>query len=70
MSVATEAGLHGTIRPVTFTLTTERKGTQIDAVGHILVTFADWNIANPSFAGFVTTQDYGQLEFLLVFDKS
>jgi polyisoprenoid-binding protein YceI len=62
--------LHGTTRPVTFTLTTERKGAQIDAVGHILVTFADWNIANPSFAGFVTTQDYGQLEFLLVFGKS
>jgi polyisoprenoid-binding protein YceI len=62
--------LHGTTRPVTFTLTTERKGAQIDAVGHILVTFANWNIANPSFAGFVTTQDYGQLEFLLVFGKS
>lgn len=62
--------LHGTTRPVTFTLTTERKGAQIDAVGHILVTFANWNIANPSFAGFVTTQDYGQLEFLLVFSKS
>ena len=61
--------LHGTTRAVTFTLTAERKGAQIDAVGHILVTFADWNIQNPSFAGFVTTQDYGQLEFLLVFDK-
>ncbi len=62
--------LHGTTRPVTFTLTTERKGAQIDAVGHIRVLFSDWNIQNPSFAGFVTTQDYGQLEFLLVFDKS
>jgi polyisoprenoid-binding protein YceI len=62
--------LHGTTRPVTFTLTAERKGAQIDAVGHIRVLFADWNIQNPSFAGFVTTQDYGQLEFLLVFDKS
>ena len=62
--------LHGTTRPVTFTLTTERKGAQIDAVGHIRVLFSNWNIQNPSFAGFVTTQDYGQLEFLLVFDKS
>jgi polyisoprenoid-binding protein YceI len=62
--------LHGTSRAVTFTLTAERKGAQIDAVGHILVVFSDWNIQNPSFAGFVTTQNYGQLEFLLVFDKS
>ena len=61
--------LHGTSRAVTFTLTAERKGAQIDAVGHILVVFANWNIQNPSFAGFVTTQNYGQLEFLLVFDK-
>jgi len=57
-------------RLVTFTLTTERKGTQIDAVGHIQVLFSTWNIENPSFAGFVTTQNYGQLEFLLVFNKS
>jgi polyisoprenoid-binding protein YceI len=62
--------LHGTTRPVTFTLTAERKGAQIDAAGHIQVLFSNWNIANPSFAGFVTTQDYGQLEFLLVFSKS
>ena len=62
--------LHGTSRPVTFTLTAERKGTQIDVVGHIRVLFSDWNIQNPSFAGFVTTQDYGLLEFLLVFGKS
>ena len=63
-------GLHGTSRPVTFTLTAERKGSQIDVVGHIRVLFSDWNIQNPSFAGFVTTQNYGQLEFLLVFGKS
>lgn len=62
--------LHGTTRPVTFTLTAERKGAQIDAVGHIRVVFADWNIQNPSLGGFVTTQNYGQLEFLLVFGRS
>ena len=27
--------------------------------------FADWDIRNPSFAGFVTTQNHGVLEFLL-----
>jgi hypothetical protein len=34
------------------------------------VLFSDYGTANPGFAGFVTTQDYGLLEFLLVFGKS
>jgi hypothetical protein len=32
------------------------------------VLFSDFNIQNPSFAGFVTTQDH--VLFLLVFDKA
>ena len=62
--------LHGTTRAVAFTLTAERKGGQIEVVGDIPVRFADYNIQNPSFAGFVTTQDHGLLEFLLVFDRT
>jgi polyisoprenoid-binding protein YceI len=62
--------LHGATRAVTFTLTAERKGAQIEVAGDIPVLFADYNIANPSFAGFVTTQDHGLLEFLLVFVKA
>jgi polyisoprenoid-binding protein YceI len=62
--------LHGATRPVTFTLTAERKGSQIEVSGDIPVLFSDYGIANPSFAGFVTTQDHGLLEFLLVFGKS
>jgi hypothetical protein len=34
------------------------------------VPFAEWGISNPSFAGFVTTQDHGLLEFLLVLGSS
>ena len=62
--------LHGTTRAVTFTLTAERKGSQIEVSGDIPVLFADYNIQNPSFAGFVTTQDHGLLEFLLVFNMT
>ena len=62
--------LHGTARAVTFTLTAERKANQIEVAGDIPVLFSDYNIANPSFAGFVTTQDHGLLEFLLVFTKA
>src|ERR1039458_877543 len=67
--------LHGTTRAVTFTLTAERVaakngGAQIEVAGHIPVLFSDYNIANPSFGGVVTTQDNGLLEFLLVFSKT
>ena len=62
--------LHGTTRAVTFTLTAERKGAQIEVSGQIPVLFSDYNIQSPSLAGFVTTQDHGLLEFLLVFTRS
>jgi polyisoprenoid-binding protein YceI len=62
--------LHGTTKPVTFTLQAELKNGQIDIVGDIPVLFSDYNIENPSFAGFVTTQDHGTLEFLLVLNRS
>jgi polyisoprenoid-binding protein YceI len=62
--------LHGHTRPVTFTLTAERTGTQIRASGSIPITFADWDIPNPGFAGFVTTQNHGVLEFLLVLNRA
>jgi hypothetical protein len=60
---------------VTFTLTAERStakdgGAQIEVVGHIPVLFSDYNVQNPSVGGFVTTQDHGLLEFLLVFTKA
>ena len=66
--------LHGTTRAVTFTLTAERSaakngGADLEVAGDIPVLFSDYNIQNPSFAGFVTTQDHGLLEFLLVFTK-
>jgi polyisoprenoid-binding protein YceI len=67
--------LHGVTRTVTFTLTAERStakdgGTQLEVAGDIPVLFSDYNIQNPSVGGFVTTQDHGLLEFLLVFSKA
>jgi polyisoprenoid-binding protein YceI len=62
--------LHGTTRAVTFTLTAERKGANIEVAGDIPVLFADYDIQNPSIGGFVTTQNHGLLEFLLVFSKA
>ena len=62
--------LHGTTRPVTFTLNAERTASGIEVSGSIPVLFATWHIPNPSFAGVVTTQDHGLLEFLLTLRKS
>jgi polyisoprenoid-binding protein YceI len=61
--------LHGHTRSVTFTLNAERTATTIEVQGSIPVLFSDWGISNPSIGGFVTTQDNGLLEFLLVSRK-
>ena len=62
--------LHGHTRQVTFPLQAERTGGKIEVSGSIPVTFAKWGISNPSFAGFVTTENHGVLEFLLDFSQS
>jgi polyisoprenoid-binding protein YceI len=61
--------LHGATKAVTFPLQAELKNGQIEVLGDIPVLFSDYNIANPSFAGFVTTQNHGILEFLLIFKQ-
>jgi polyisoprenoid-binding protein YceI len=62
--------LHGHARTVIFPLQAEWTGAGIDISGSIPVVFADWGITNPSFAGFVTTQNHGLLEFLVKFGKA
>ena len=62
--------LHGHTRQVTFGLSAERTAAQIRISGSIPIKFADWDIPNPSFAGFVTTQNHGVLEFLLVLRRA
>lgn len=62
--------LHGQTRPVTFPLSAERTSSQIELSGSIPVLFSHWDIPNPSFTGFVTTQNHGVLEFLLKLARS
>jgi polyisoprenoid-binding protein YceI len=59
--------LHGQTRLVTFPLKAERTGSAIEVQGSIPVLFSKWGIPNPSFTGFVTTQNHGVMEFLLDF---
>jgi polyisoprenoid-binding protein YceI len=62
--------LHGQTRAVTFPLSAERTSGQIEVQGSIPVLFSHWDIPNPSFTGFVTTQNHGVLEFLLKLARS
>jgi polyisoprenoid-binding protein YceI len=62
--------LRGKTRPVTFQLTAERGAGTIKLAGSIPIVFANWDIPNPSFAGLVTTQNHGTLEFLLILSRS
>ncbi len=58
--------LHGVTRTVDFEVTGRYTGSAVQVAGSIPITFADWNIPNPSF-GPITTEDHGVLEFALNF---
>ena len=62
--------LHGVTRSVTFSASIKKTGAGVAVSGSIPVLFADYNIQNPSFAGVVTTDDHGILEFLLDFSPA
>lgn len=61
--------MHGVTKSVTFPVTAQRNGTAIQVVGSIPITFANWNISNPS-GGPATTGTTGTLEFLLNFSHA
>jgi hypothetical protein len=58
--------IHGVTRMVTFQVNGQYSGSAAQIAGSIPITFADYNIGNPSF-GPVTTEDHGVLEFALSF---
>nr|MDT0666384.1 YceI family protein [Micromonospora sp. DSM 115978] len=61
--------LRGVTNPVTIELETQRTGDEIRLVGQIGIVFADYDIPNPSVAGFVTTEDNGVMEIDLRLQK-
>lgn len=63
-----ELTLRGKTRPVTFELNAKRQGADIAVQGLIPIVFAEWDIPNPSVAS-VSTEDHGELEFLVVFAR-
>ena len=61
--------MHGVTRRMTFALTAERTADGISALADVPIVFADWDIANPSVGGFVTTNSSGTLEVLVNLTK-
>ena len=57
--------MHGVTKTVNFAVSAERLGSEIDVLADITIPFSEWNIANPSIGGFVTTANSGTLEVLL-----
>jgi polyisoprenoid-binding protein YceI len=57
--------MHGVTKSVSFPVTAERVGSSVDVLADVPITFSEWNIANPSIGGFVTTANSGTLEVLL-----
>ena len=57
--------LHGVTKTVTIALTAKRTGNTIQVLGSLPITFADYNINDPS-GGPATVGKTGTLEFLLV----
>jgi polyisoprenoid-binding protein YceI len=64
-----ELTLHGTTKTVSPTISAKRTGGMIQVNGTIPVVFADYGIPNPSF-GPASTEDHGEIEFLVAFTKS
>ncbi|HJP74074.1 MAG TPA: YceI family protein [Pseudonocardiaceae bacterium] len=62
--------LHGVTKSVTFDVAAVRTGNTIQVQGSIPVTFSDFKVTAPDFAGFVTVDSSGQVEFLLDLTRS
>jgi polyisoprenoid-binding protein YceI len=60
--------LRGATHTVSIELTAQRSGSTIKTLGSIPVAFADYGIPNPSFGG-ITTDDHGEIEFLVTFSR-
>lgn len=64
-----ELTLRGTTRTIPVDLRARRTDATIEVDGSVLIVFEEWDIPNPSRTG-ITTDDEGELEFVLVFEPA
>lgn len=61
--------LHGVTKTVAVDVRARLKGGNIEISGSVPLIWADWGISDPSFAGQITVEPKGAMEFLVVFAK-
>ncbi|MFP4511659.1 MAG: YceI family protein [Acidimicrobiales bacterium] len=69
VTATVELTLRGTARTIPIDLRARRSDATIEVDGSVLIVFEDWDIPNPSRTG-ITTDDEGELEFVLVFERA
>jgi polyisoprenoid-binding protein YceI len=65
LDVPVSMTIKGVTRDVTAKVDVQRAGDTIVAAGSVPVTWADFNVTPPDFAGFVTVEPTGTIEFLV-----
>jgi polyisoprenoid-binding protein YceI len=60
-----ELDMHGVTKSVSIPVSAERLGAEIVVLADVSIPFSEWNIANPSIGGFVSTANSGTLEVLI-----
>jgi polyisoprenoid-binding protein YceI len=65
LNVPASLTIKGVTRDVTAKVDVQRAGETIIAAGSVPVTWIDFNVTPPDFAGFVTVQPTGSIEFLV-----
>lgn len=59
--------LHGVTKHIEMSVDARWTGDRIEVVGHLPITFTDYDIQPPSIAGILTVEDHGAMELQLFF---
>jgi polyisoprenoid-binding protein YceI len=65
LDVPVNMTIKGVSRDVTAKVNVKRAGAAIVAAGSVPVTWTEFNVTPPDFAGFVTVEPTGTIEFLV-----
>ncbi len=69
LDVPASLTIKGVTRDVAAKVDVQRAGETIIAAGSVPVTWTDFNVTPPDFAGFVTVEPTGSIEFLVNLKK-
>ena len=62
--------LHGVTKPVTVDLRARVQGAEVQVLGNLPITFADWGIENPSIKPVVEVGETGTIEWVVALAKA